>query len=490
MNDHTGATLAAYVRVSAGARERERKDRLRSPEQQLDLMTTAADAKGATLRQYPYELDVTGSRKGRPVLDQIIADMEAGVINGVMVARLNRLSRMKPRDRVEMFERIEEAGGIVLSASEDIDPSTPEGRFAREVFLSAARMEWEKFAEGFAVTKSDAVDRGAKVGPTPFGYLRGPGSVLVVCDTEAPIVYKAFGMAGAGRPLAEIVAYVRETAPCRLRDSHRDDGVRKAGDQRNWTHKAVRQMLANRSYLGEVRYGTTLTNLSAHPAIVTRTMFEAAHAALTAPKRRAARADFPLSGVLTCASCGDPLIGSRSGTPPRRSYRCGRDGSRRDGRGNVLTCDAKAWVNAEGVEGYLMEWSKTFPRRRMTEPADPDRTVELEAQLGEAERELDDFLDDTENAARLRRLGRYQRAEDARIAAVETLQAALREEAQRRGRRSVIEPDCETPAELADLLGSLGVQVVVRKAGRGVREIAPRVAIVLEGDEPPAMPAA
>src|SRR4051812_16412531 len=107
--------LAAYMRVS---RVGDRDDKLRSPDFQRDAIARYANAEGFAVEWFDPELDVSGSKAKRPVLDAIIARVKAGELGGVVVAKLDRLSRMRPRDRVLLFEEIEDAGGVVLSAGE------------------------------------------------------------------------------------------------------------------------------------------------------------------------------------------------------------------------------------------------------------------------------------------------------------------------------------------------------------------------------------
>jgi hypothetical protein len=53
-------------------------------------------------------------------------------------------------------------------------------------------MQWEKYAEGFEHAKNEAMARGALIGPTPFGYQRGPDGRLEAHSERAPIVEEAF----------------------------------------------------------------------------------------------------------------------------------------------------------------------------------------------------------------------------------------------------------------------------------------------------------
>ena len=91
------------------------------------------------LVDYPDELDVSGNSRTRIVLDRILGDLEAGRVDGIVVAKLDRLSRLRPKERIELVDRIEtELGGVILSATESNDISTPQGRMVRELFLARA----------------------------------------------------------------------------------------------------------------------------------------------------------------------------------------------------------------------------------------------------------------------------------------------------------------------------------------------------------------
>ena len=504
--------FAAYLRVSAGAVEREAEDRLRSPVWQLKDINVYGEREEIEIRAYEPELDVTGSKAARPILDQIIRDVQAGRLGGIVVANLDRLSRMKPKDRVLMFEAIEDAGGEVLSAAQSLDISTPEGRFAREVFLGVARMQWEKYAEGFARARRDAILNGAKVGSTPFGYMRIKGSRLAPSPVESPILKEFWRRAiivaeelrscGTTTGFPDLVDYLRDAAPTRAHDSNRQRGKKqkKKGDPRNWTHRSVRLILANRVYLGEVRYGAEggaefLAAFDAHTPLVTPGEFLAVQEIAlggTGVKKRQPKASYPLSGVLLCKGCADTMIGSMSGaaTSRRRVYRCGRDGSRKDQRlGRRLTCDRKAYINADGLERYLTDWLKEeYPRRRMALPDDggQEELAELERELAEAEEAQVTFASDLK-ARRMMGEKEWYATLGAHSAELERLRAEVLEAAQNAASRMVVEPDWNslTSGELAGLLGRLGCEVVIRKGGRGVREIAPRVAIALQDDEAP-----
>lgn len=132
--------------------------------------------------------------------------MQAGEAQGIIVARLNRFARSNV-GALAAIERTEKAGGDLISVDEQIDSSTPAGRFPRSILLAAAEWERERIAKGWVASRSSAVNRGIHVSRhVPPGYVRTPRSTdaasdrrLVPDPIHADHVRQAFKMATAVR---------------------------------------------------------------------------------------------------------------------------------------------------------------------------------------------------------------------------------------------------------------------------------------------------
>jgi len=332
----TTKRYAGYPRVSrVGARDDER---LRSPEFQAELIAGFGREHGLDVEIFPAELDVSGSKRSRAILDQILARIEAGELAGIIVAKLNRLSRLKPTDRLELFQRIEAAGGEVLSASEPNDMSTPEGRFAREMFLALARMEWERYADQFAHAKENAVELGIAIkARAPFGYRFDGEHGLAVVPDEARVVCELYELRAGGASYGACLALFE------------------ARTGRRSYRQTMKSMLTNRAYLGELHYGRTaatrLVNLEAHAAIVEPGLFEAVQAVNTAAddaggRRHNGRAASLLAGIAECANCGRGLVRTKTGSRPAYAYKCPND---------ARHCSARAHIQAGELEAHVVE---------------------------------------------------------------------------------------------------------------------------------------
>jgi DNA invertase Pin-like site-specific DNA recombinase len=58
---------------------------------------------------------------------------------------------------------------MLAFVEEDIDPTGPFGSFILTVLLAVATLERDNMVAGWTTTKARATERGAKIGPTPFG---------------------------------------------------------------------------------------------------------------------------------------------------------------------------------------------------------------------------------------------------------------------------------------------------------------------------------
>src|SRR5215831_5299118 len=228
---HKKRPFAAYIRVS---RVGDREERLRSPKLQRQAIERFAQAEGLEIEWFKPELDVSGSKARRPVLDEILTRIHSGQLGGIVVSKLDRLSRLRPRERVLLFEEVEDAGAVILSASEQLDPSTPEGRFARDVFLGVARMQWEKYREGWERAKESAVADGIPIQNRPATGYRRAGRKLVPDEVTAPFVRRVFEMRAEG------------AGPAALGNFLTANGVQTSMGSKTWSKQAVYGLLKNR----------------------------------------------------------------------------------------------------------------------------------------------------------------------------------------------------------------------------------------------------
>ena len=413
-----------YVRVSrVGGRSGES---FISPDVQREQGVAWAASRGVEIAMTHEDLDQSGGKIHRPGLDALLVRIRAGETDGVIVSKLDRLSRLGVADALRLVEEITDAGGSIAALDLGIDPTTPFGEFGMTIMLALARMERRRMSEAWEQAKTRALDRGARMGPTPFGYARTENGLLEPHPKWARVVKQAFKLAARDGGDAAL-EYLRRAAPADPSPTRPGVYRKRTPDHRTWTAFTVRRLLRNRSYLGETHYGDRLVRDS-HPPLVDRVTFERAHPGDEAPKRKAA-AVFPLSGFATCAGCGEVLVGSRAGVDKegnsRRAYRC--RASLKSWNGSP--CPAPANVLADLLENYLVERLKqAYEQSGMiavaTGVTDTDGTFEdAQRELEAAESEVERFASDATAAELLGEAAwaaalrtRAERADAARIA--------------------------------------------------------------------------
>lgn len=395
-----GMLFAGYVRVS---RVGSRGERLISPAQQGERIRSYADARGLEVELLDAELDVSGGKIERPILSEALAGIEEGRYGGIIVAQLDRLSRMDIADALQTIKRIEAAGGKVIAVAENFDVDTPEGRLGRNVFLALGEMQLDRYRGQFAAAKEQAVARGIWPLPiVPVGYRRREQDRRLEPDPEkAPLVVRAFEARAGGASWREVGGIV----------------------DRGYT--GARKVIGNRVYLGEINYGQW-ANAQAHEPIIGRALFESAQLAHPRPPRGSGGPAL-LTGLLRCCGCRGKL------TPDSRQYRCHRN--RAEGR-----CAEPALIARSVVEPYV-------ERAVLEVIGDLVAVLAPEGELTEAGHQLDDAeaeLAAYEKAIRVSELGVEKFAKGFR----------LRSEAVEKARRRLGEAKAKSlPVPTGDIAG-------------------------------------
>lgn len=351
-----------YVRVShVGERS---GDSFRSPEDQTATIKAWAQARGETVVMLPAELDASGGDDTRPILTEAVEAIEAGQYRGLIVAYLSRASR-SVRHLLELWDRIEKAGGQVVAVSENIDTSTPAGRLTRTMLAAIAEHELDLHRDRFEELRASATERGIwQRRQTPLGYDRDPDTRKLTPNSDAKLVKRAYSRAASGDPIVHIAAELK------------------------MSNQGLRHLLSNRVYLGELKVGRHV-NPDAHPAILTEAQWNAAQRTKTKGRRQRKNTEPALlAGIIRCEACGHVMprgvVRNRNKDYP--SYSCTRQHS-------AGMCPAPASVLASVVHPYV----EAAVLREIQDSAadrvsDGNTLKEAQAAVTEAETELAAYL--------------------------------------------------------------------------------------------------
>lgn len=442
---------AGYVRVShVGKRA---GDRFHSPDDQAREIREWAAREGVPVEILPPELNQSGGRLDRPILTEAIEGIEAGRYAGLVVAYLSRATRSL-QHMLHIYERVERAGGRIVTIAENFDATTADGQLSRNLRAAIDEHQRQQHVERFGRLRAAATERGIwQRRQTPVGYDRDPATRRLVPNGDAARVRRAFHERAAGAPIVRVAERL---------------GLTPAG---------TRYMLANRVYLGELRVGEHV-NEAAHPPLVTLDEFQAAQRDVARPARSDALGPSLLTGLVRCASCGHAMSPATAASPV---YVCHRVHS-------GCVCPRPAGVTIrlldEHVEAVALDQLR---RLRPRSEAGDGGVKEARDRLARAERELRAFLDGVRAAGI---------SPESFAAAARSRQAAVDEARTDLGvllaRRPVLPFVGSIPEiweqlgvpERAQVLRGLVEMVVVAPAGRGRRvAIADRVRIVRIGSK-------
>lgn len=185
------------------------------------------DAQRAKLEAYALAMDLelvcvemdagrsARTVEGRPGLLRALARLEDGSASGLLVVKLDRLTR-SVRDLGDLVERYFASRCSLLSVSDSIDTRTAAGRLVLNVLASVAQWEREATAERTCESLAHLKSTGVLVGGVPLGRRRTPeidsdGRRVVVEDAaETGAIRRAVELRASGSSLRQIARVLRE----------------------------------------------------------------------------------------------------------------------------------------------------------------------------------------------------------------------------------------------------------------------------------------
>ncbi|MFC3085394.1 recombinase family protein [Tabrizicola soli] len=281
---------AVYTRKSSDEGLDQEFNSLDAQREACSAYVKSQSGEGWRLLPAPYDDGgCSGGTMDRPALRRLLADIEAGRIDIIVVYKIDRLTRSLT-DFARMVEIFDRHGVSFVSVTQAFNTTTSMGRLTLNVLLPFARFErevtGERIRDKIAASKAKGMWMG---GVLPIGYDRPiHGSrTLVVNETEAALVRRIFASyLDLGSVHALEHQLQREGI---VSKRHVSSTGRETGGQ-PFSRGALFHLLRNRLYLGEIRHGDTY-HPGLHPAIVDATLFDAVQHRLdgNARKRKSAR---------------------------------------------------------------------------------------------------------------------------------------------------------------------------------------------------------
>jgi site-specific DNA recombinase len=192
----------------------------------------------------------SGGSLDRPGLQQLLADIEAGKVDVIVVYKVDRLTRSLA-DFARIVDILDRRGASFVSVTQAFNTTTSMGRLTLNVLLSFAQFErevtGERIRDKIAASKARGMWMG---GVVPLGY-EVVERKLVIVQKEAKRVRHIFSRY---LELGSVYALQSELAAQGIRTKERTLKDGRAYGDKNFSRGALYQMLASRIYLGEITH--------------------------------------------------------------------------------------------------------------------------------------------------------------------------------------------------------------------------------------------
>jgi site-specific DNA recombinase len=318
-----------YARISS---DRE-GDNLAISRQLADCDKLAA-AKGWQVSERYVDADISAySRKRRPEYERMLEEIEAGLVEGIVVYHADRLHR-HPRELEDFIDLCQRFGTKLATVTGDIDLSTHDGQLIARIHGAVAKKESDDKSRRIRRKHAElaAAGRLSGGGTRPFGF---EADRRTIRPAEAATIRECAARALAGDSLRSICTDLNAR------------GIATATGKQ-WSPQTLRRMLLSGRISGQREHHGEIVGKAEWEAIITPTETQRLRAKLKDPERRTNRSarNYLLTRLLRCHHCGTPLV-ARPRDDGTRRYVCASG----PGFGGC----GKTTVVADELERYIVE---------------------------------------------------------------------------------------------------------------------------------------
>lgn len=171
-----------YARVSTD----KQADRGVSLEAQAEKIRAMAVVQGVTLLDIIVDAGESAKSLHRPGMACLQAMVNAGEVQTVIIAKLDRLTR-SVKDLAELMERFQKRGVSLVSVAESLDTGSAAGRLVLNIMTAVSQWEREAIGERTATALQHKKAHYKVYNHVPYGFRRD-GETLVPDEAEQTVI--------------------------------------------------------------------------------------------------------------------------------------------------------------------------------------------------------------------------------------------------------------------------------------------------------------
>lgn len=332
---------AMYLRKSRADAELEAQGELETLSRHETILRAFAEKQRLHIGKIYKEIVSGETISSRPVMQQLLHDVEQELWDGVLVMEIERLARGDTIDQGLVAQTFKYSDTLIITPNKTYNPNNEFDEEYFEFGLFMSRREYKTINRRLQTGRLQSIKEGKFVGnKPPYGYkkvkLKGEkGFTLEPIPEQAEVVRQIYKWYAYGDEDGNVIGFAEISK--RLHNL----GVLSATGRTDWQSASVRDILSNPHYIGKVRWGLRPQKKSMvdgqkviqrtrdldaptyeglHPAIIDLETYNIVQARRnenrknTCPKSKGVQN--PLAGLVVCAKCGKHM--------QRRPYTNGR----------------------------------------------------------------------------------------------------------------------------------------------------------------------
>ncbi len=349
------------------------------------MLLTTAKRLNLTITQIYKEIVSGETIAARPVMQQLLLEVEQGLWDGVLVAEIERLARGDTRDQGYVAEAFTYSDTKIITPMKTYDPRDPSDQEYFEFSLFMSRREYKTINRRLEAGRLASFREGKYIGNVaPYGWERfklpaQKGFSIRPHPEESPVLHLIYEWAGYG-------CGGKLLGTSKIGSKLDSMGIKpRKGDF--WTPASIRDIIANEHNIGMVRYQRRKTQRSIvggivqksrprmeeymlaqglHEAQISKELFDLANRNISNGDPRlpeSYKLKNPLAGILICSECHHAMTRkANTGRYRFETLNCTHTGCKTVGSPLYLIEDLLIKTLEEWLEGYETETPETTTR--------------------------------------------------------------------------------------------------------------------------------